>query len=162
MSFQTSWPYTPVPQDPSGWFVLQWGPNAGPQYYTGYELSSGKPSNHRCKYEIGGGGNEHVLGKEIAWGSATSVDFSAYCAGRKWDGSSTGTMSIGVDLDGCAESWSDADVTTGVTKNDEVWRQLSLTDLSKPGGATNFTIMLRANRSGNAWNCQFDEVSVSD
>jgi hypothetical protein len=162
MSFQTSWPYTPVPQDPSGWFVLQWGANAGPQYYTGSELSSGKPSNHRCKYEIGGSGTEHVLGKEIYWGSATSVDFSAYCAGRKWDGSSTGTMSIGVDLDGCANSWSDADETTGVTKNDEVWRQLSLTDLDKPQGATSFTIMLRANRSGTSWNCQFDEVSVTD
>jgi hypothetical protein len=163
MSFQNSWPFTPQPQNPPGWFVLDWA-SGGPQYYTGAELSSGRPSDHRCKYEFESGptGTEHVLGKEINWGSAEEVDFSAFCAGRKWDGWSNGTMSIGVDLGGCAESWSDADVVVHRTSNNQTWSQLNLTDLSRPGGASSFTIMLRANRSGPCWNCQFDEVSMVD
>jgi hypothetical protein len=163
MSFQNSWNYNPKPNDPPGWTVLQWS-DGGPQYYTGGELSSGRPSDHRCKYELEGGatGTEHVLAKEISWGDAVEVDFSAWCAGRKWDGWSNGTMSIGIDLDGCAASWADADVVVDRTSNDETWSQLSLTDQAKPGGATTFTIMLRANRSGTNWNCQFDEASVVD
>ena len=70
-------------------------------------------------------------------------------------------MSIGVDLNGCAQDWGDADNSDGRTSNDESWGTVSLNDLSKPQGATTFTLMLRANRSGSAWNCQFDAVSVS-
>jgi hypothetical protein len=160
MSFQTSWSYEPAPNNPSGWWVVEWA-RGGPEYYTSYELSSGRPSDHRCKFEIGGpAGMEYVIGKEIAWGEYTEVDASVYCAGRNWDGSSVGTMSIGIDRDGSAMAWSDADQFTNRTSSNEVWSQISVTGVTKPAGATTFTLMLRATRSGVYWNCQFDEASV--
>ncbi len=162
MSFQTSWPFSPEPQDPSGWDVLNWT-SGGPEHYTSTELSSGRKSDHRCKIEFGSGaaGTDHVIAKEILWGNYTSVDVSAWCAARKWDASSTGTMSIGVDRDGNATTWSHADVTQSRTSNDETWESIAISNVIRPSGAVTFTLMLCANRTGTSYNCQFDEVSVT-
>jgi len=58
--FATSWTYRSggVPSAPSGWTLGDWGATSGgPQYVTtGNDCSSGRPSNHRCKFEMSGSG----------------------------------------------------------------------------------------------------------
>ena len=137
--------------------------DGGPQRYTSSsELWNGRPSDHRCKWELVGGGvsANNTISKEVYWGSYTSVTVSVYCAGRTWGGV-TGAMKLGIDADGGGAQWSDCGSNTvSRTSNDATWAQISKT-VSKPTGATTFTVMLNAVPVGAAWNCQFDVLAIS-
>jgi hypothetical protein len=162
--FQNSWTYREggVPSPPGGWFLAGWAATGGgPQYYTDYELSNGRQSDHRCKWEFNGGGvgGNNVIAKEINWGIYNSVTVTVWCAGRTW-GSTTGDMKLGIDADGGGTQWSDCGSNVvSRTSNDTTWAQLTKT-VTKPSGAMTFTVMLNAVPAGTTWNCQFDKLEV--
>lgn len=162
--FATSWTYRSggVPSPPGGWVLAGWGATSGgPQYYDGAELSSNKPTNHRCKWEFSGtgSGTNNVIAKEVNWGSYGSATITVYCAARTWGGT-TGSMKLGVDANGAGTQWSDCGANTASrTSNDETWSTLTLT-IAKPVGATTFTVMLNAVPNNN-WNCQFDNLTIT-
>jgi hypothetical protein len=157
----------PVP----GWaaFELIGTAAVGPVYYTGSECTClGGDPNHRLKLEIGGGDErEWILVKEVNWGTATSLTtVSIHAGSHSWGG--TGNAGLGIDLDGgtpSASSWTDcgANITeyTGPAGSDTC-QVISLGGLAKPGGATTFTIVIRAYRpTGQSWNAHFDDLFVS-
>ena len=155
----------------SGWATTRWRRGTPVHYTSNVELDAGKPSAERCKFEIYGSSSnnnvDHTMVKEIEWGAAPSVNVSIWCAGRTWAGNKEGTMSLGIVPEGRAAKWSEVLPAnkvsiSGSQSRDEVWRQLTLpANIVKPGGATTFTVLINANRSGTEWNCQFDELSVT-
>jgi len=165
--FETSWTYRSggVPSPPGGWALAGWAATSGgPQHYTGTsELYNGRPTDHRCKWEFAGTGvsGNNVIAKEVNWGSYTAITVKVYCGGRTWGGT-TGAMKLGVDSNGGGTQWSDCGSnTTSRTSNDSTWAQISVGSLTKPGGATTFTIMLNAVPGATTWNCQFDKVEIT-
>lgn len=155
---------------PTGWTTLDCpmiNSGAGFIAYTGAELATGAPDGQRCKWEFQntGSGQNHVIAKEVNWGSASSITVSVWCSCRNWGtvNPKTGTMSLGIDADGSGASWSNCPSgnIASVSGGNITWQQLSKI-ITKPTGASTFTVMLNAKPDQNgSWNCQFDLLQIT-
>lgn len=161
LNFETGW--SGPDYDVPGWEHNgghNFNPVGHPAWYSGGELPR---TGYRLKFEIAEvGETTGLLFKEVNWGSVVGeINVSVWAACRTWgSGSLGGEVGIGVDPDGGATSWGEVAYSDLLTGTDIGWTQLSTGTITKPGGATTFTLVLYAHRFENQWNCQVDDVEV--
>jgi hypothetical protein len=161
MEFSTTWA--------NGAEVPGWDFNGGYNFFTGFpdSVSNGElpqtPTNTpRLKFEIAQVGlGTCVLFKEVNWGPVGEITVSVDAGCRNWSSMGSGEVGIGVDLDGGATSWADVASEAIISGTNVDWTTVSTGPLTKPGGATTFTLVLYCQRTGHYWNCQVDNVVVT-
>jgi hypothetical protein len=164
MGFSTTWT--------NGSQVPGWDYNGGWNFSTGLPISvtnaNGEllktPDSPRLKFEISQFVEETaILFKEVNWGPVNEITVSIEVASQNWDGSSSqqGEVGIGVDSDGGATGWADVDYPALNTGGDVDWTTVSVGPITKPAGATTFTLVLYCHRFCCWWNAQVDTVTVT-
>jgi len=161
MAFSTTWAqHAEVP----GWDF-----NGGYNFFQGFpdsvsgsELPQTPVNTPRLKFEIDQVGlGTSLLFKEVNWGPVSEITVSVDAACQIWNAMGSGEVGIGVDLDGEATSWGDVAAEAIISGTNVDWTTVSTGTLTKPAGATTFTLVLYCNRTGHYWNCQVDNVDVT-
>jgi len=163
--FATGWTYRSggVPTAPSGWTIGDWAATNGGcmQLTTSGDCASGRPTDHRCKFEFGGTGqmSHNMIYKEVSWGSAGSVTITVAASRHSWGGS--GNAMLAVKADGCGTRYAQRTAQVYHTAGECTWQTLSLS-VTRPAGASTFTVMLNAHPGDTTqWNCQFDNLQIT-
>ncbi len=166
LGFQTSW--TNGSQVP-GWdylpFVVTGGTGDPRRVADGDDaITFGGASNFNLKFEIDQIGSKTVTCfKEVNWGTVTSVTATAQLAVNVWGGGNAGSfVGVGIDPDGAATSWASTTARATITSAspNKLVVNVKTPVVSKPGGATTFTVVLYCERVGNYFNAHMDNIGI--